>query len=186
DPVTTRYVAQVFEAVGCDRIVTADVHNVAAFENAFRCPAVNLEAAPLLAGHFAGAAGGARKIVVMSPDAGGVKRARLFADALAAGAGRPVGLAFVEKSRSEGRVSGEGFAGDVADAFVVIVDDLVSGGGTLARAARAARARGAAAVHAAVTHGLFGRGAARTLGEAGLASIVVTDTTGDPAARAAA
>ena len=79
DPVTTRYVAQVFEAVGVDAIVTVDVHNPAAFENSFRIGKENLEAAPLFAEHFAPLASVVERTVVLSPDAGGVKRARAFA-----------------------------------------------------------------------------------------------------------
>jgi ribose-phosphate pyrophosphokinase len=185
DPVTTRYVAALFEAVGCGGVVTMDVHNVAAFENAFRCPTVNLDPTPLLAAHFTPAARAAQRVVVLAPDAGGVKRARAFAGRLEAETGAKVELAFVEKSRSEGRVTGDRFAGDVEGAFVVVVDDLVSGGTTLARAARAAKERGAAEVHAAVTHGLFAHGAAAALAGAELASVAVTDTIGDVAQRGA-
>ncbi|MBN1236989.1 MAG: ribose-phosphate pyrophosphokinase [Gammaproteobacteria bacterium] len=186
DPVTTRYVALLFEAVGCDALVTVDVHNVAAFENAFRCPTLNLEAGPLLAAHYAADARAANRVVVLAPDAGAVKRARAFASVLQSESARPVELAFAEKSRSEGRVSGERFAGDVDGALVIVVDDLVSGGTTLARAAAAAKERGAAAVHAAITHGFFATGAAEALSRAELGSIAVTDTIGDVHARGAA
>ena len=53
DPITTRYVAALFEAVGIDRVIAVEVHNVAAFENAFRCPTWHIESAPLFAAHFA-------------------------------------------------------------------------------------------------------------------------------------
>jgi ribose-phosphate pyrophosphokinase len=185
DPITTRYVATLFEAVGCGGFVTMDVHNLAAFENAFRCPTTNLDSAPLLARHFSSAARAAGKVVALAPDAGGVKRARVFAGLLEAEAGTTVELAFVEKSRSEGRIGGDRFAGDVDGAFVVVVDDLVSGGTTLARAARAAQERGVAEVHAAVTHGLFARGAGAALAGVELVSIAVTDTISDAAARGA-
>lgn len=185
DPISTRYVAQLLEAVGCDAVVTVDVHNLAAFENAFRRPTVNVEAGPLLARHFVPAARDAARVTVLSPDAGGVKRARAFAAELEAGAAKPVDVAFAEKSRSEGRVTGELFAGDVAEAMVIVVDDMVSGGTTLIRAAGAAKARGAAAVHAAVTHACFAPGAVDSLARAQLESVVVTDTIGDVAARGA-
>jgi ribose-phosphate pyrophosphokinase len=179
DPVTTRYVAQIFEAVGVDAIVTVDVHNPAAFENAFRIGKENLAAAPLFAEHFAQLASAVERTVVLSPDAGGVKRARAFAALLEARAQKPVGVAFMEKERSEGRVSGELFAGDVDGAVVIVVDDLISGGTTLTRAALAARARGARSVHAAATHGVLAAAAAETLAAAPLDSIVLTDTVGD-------
>ncbi len=183
DPITTRYVAQMFEAVGVAGIATADVHNVAAFENAFRCRKINVSAADVLAAHFSGLVAGSDKIVVVSPDVGGVKRARKFAAVLAKQLGRDVGLAFVEKHRSEGVVSGELFAGDVSDACVIVIDDLISGGTTIARAASACRERGAVAAHGAVTHGLFSEGSADILATADLDSIVVTDTVGDVRAR---
>jgi ribose-phosphate pyrophosphokinase len=176
DPVTTRYLAQMFEAVGIDAIITVDVHNPAAFENSFRIGKENLEAAPLFAEHFAPLAAAAQRTVVLSPDAGGVKRARLFAGLLESLCQKPVGLAFLEKHRSEGRVSGELFAGDVAGALVIVIDDLISGGTTLARAARAAREHGARSVHAAATHGVLAAAAADTLGAAPLESIILTDT----------
>ena len=179
DPITTRYVAAIFEAVGLDAIVTLDVHNIAAFENAFRCRKEHIEAAPVLIAHFDKNIRRGRPIVVLSPDAGGVKRARAFADLLAATTGRSSELAFMEKQRSEGRVSGSAFAGDVKGAAVIIVDDLVSTGTTIVRAARASVERGAAEVHAAVTHGVFAPGAARVLSTPDLASIVTTDTIGN-------
>jgi ribose-phosphate pyrophosphokinase len=181
DPVTTRYVASLFEAVGADLIVTLEVHNLAAFENAFRRATIHLDAAPMFVEHFAGLGSGSRRCVVLSPDAGGVKRARDFANRLGEHAGRPVELAFMEKTRSEGKVSGDVFAGDVDGADVIIYDDLISGGTTIARAARACRARGAHSVHAAAAHGVFSAGAGETLGGAAIDSLVVSDSVGDPA-----
>lgn len=85
-------------------------------------------------------------------------------------------MVFLEKQRSEGVVSGEAVVGDVAGRTVVIVDDLVSTGTTLVRAARACRERGAVAVYAAATHGLFMGGAPELFAEPGIERIVVTDS----------
>src|SRR5512137_2809838 len=74
DPVTTRYVAALFEAIGCDAVVTLEVHNEAAFENAFRCRAVALTAAPLMIDRIKAIAGD-EPLCVISPDLGGGKRA---------------------------------------------------------------------------------------------------------------
>lgn len=175
DPVTTRYVASFFEAAGAHRVVTMDVHNVAAFQNAFRCATENLEAAGLLALRIAALVGGA-DVAVVSPDAGGIKRADRFRARLAAILGREVGAAFAEKHRSEGVLSGEAFVGDVEGRVAVIVDDLVSAGRTIDRAARACRAHGAVGVHAAVTHGVFAGRANEVLVASPLERIVVTDT----------
>jgi len=179
DPVTTRYVAQMCEAVGVDEIVTMDVHNLAAFENAFRCRKQHVEAAPIFAEHFRPIVASAKRTVVVSPDAGGVWRAKRFADLIAELSQRAVDIAFVEKHRSEGRVSGGLFAGDVEDASVIVIDDMISGGTTMIRAAALCLGRGAHCVHAAATHGLLSEHAAERLGDPMLASIVVTDSVCD-------
>ena len=174
DPVTTRYVAALFEAVGADAIVALDVHNEAAFENAFRCRAIALTAAPLWLDPIK--AIGDERLCVVSPDIGGSKRADTLRDALEAAIGRPVGKAFAEKRRSAGVVSGDLFAGDVAGATCVIIDDLVSTGGTLARAARAARQQGAAKIIACAAHGLFAPGAEEALADPAIDRIITTDS----------
>ena len=179
DPVTTSYVARMFEAVGVDAIATIDVHNIASFENAFRVRKEHLEAAELFATHFAPRAAAAERVVVMSPDAGGVGRARGFAGLLGAKVGREVELAFLEKQRSEGVVSGALFAGNVREALVIIYDDMISTGGTIARAAAVCAAQGARAVHAAATHGVLSGDAVRTLNGAPLASLAMTNTVAD-------
>lgn len=178
DPISIRYVAQMFEAVGVDAIVAADVHNVAAFENAFRCRTILLDTVPLFVERFLPVAEEARRIVVVSPDSGGVKRARAFASLLAERSARETDLAFMDKHRSEGRVSGELFAGDVRDASVIVIDDLISGGTTMVRAAAACRSRGARAVHAAATHAVFEAGTEQNLATVDFESITVSDTTG--------
>ncbi|HEX6137147.1 MAG TPA: ribose-phosphate diphosphokinase [Casimicrobiaceae bacterium] len=175
DPVTTRYVAALFEAVGTDCIVTLDVHNLAAYQNAFRCRAEHLEANALFAAHFA-ASLPPDPLCVIAPDAGGIKRADAFRQRLGAALGRPVGAAFAEKYRSEGVVSGEALVGDVEGKVAIIIDDLVSGGTTLARAADACRRRGAQRVYAAASHGVFSPGANATLAASAIEQIVVTDT----------
>jgi len=79
DPVTLRYVAQLFEAVGTDHVLALDAHNLAAFENAFRCPVDHLEAAPLMAAELAAQVGDA-PVAIVSPDIGGAKRAQRLQD----------------------------------------------------------------------------------------------------------
>jgi ribose-phosphate pyrophosphokinase len=173
DPVTTRYVAALFEAVGTDALVTMDVHNVAALENAFRGVSVNLTAATLFVEFARGLAG--HKLCVVSPDTGGAKRAELLRLALEAKLGQPVEGAFAEKHRSGGVVSGDLWAGDVEGRTALIVDDLISTGGTLLRTAKAAKVRGADKVIALVTHGLFMAGSAEVLADPALDQVVVTD-----------
>ena len=175
DPVTTRYTAMLFEAIGCDAVVTLEVHNEAAYENAFRCRAVALTAAPLMIARIKATVGD-EPVCVVSPDLGGGKRADLLREALEKVMGRPIGKAFAEKHRSAGIVSGDLFVGDVAGATCIIVDDLISTGGTLVRAARAARARGARRVLACVAHGLFMPGAETALADPAIDRILATDT----------
>lgn len=175
DPLTTRYVAGMFEAVGVDRVATMDVHNLAAFQNAFRCRTEHLEARPLLAEHFQRSCGEGR-VVIASPDFGGVKRAEQFRQTLARKLSRELSSAFMEKERSGGRVSGEAVVGNVDGATVIVIDDLIASGGTLARAARAFRERGAVRVYAAATHAVFTGNAQEQLNESSLEHVVVTDT----------
>jgi ribose-phosphate pyrophosphokinase len=173
DPVTTRYIAEMFEAVGTDCVVTLEVHNPVAFENAFRCRTVALTGTPLFidyAARFRDA-----PLVVVSPDTGGAKRAELFRQVLETTLGSPIGTAFVEKHRSAGVVSGDRFVGEVAGATALVIDDLISTGGTLVRAARAARKAGAQRVVALVTHGLFMPGADEVLADPAIDRLVVTD-----------
>ena len=176
DPITTRYVAQLIEAVGADRVVTVDVHNLAAFENAFRRPTVHLEARPLFVSHLLPLLRD-RKVAVVSPDAGGTKRADRLRESLASALGTEIPLGFLEKRRSGGVVRGQdAVVGSVEDRSVVIVDDLVSTGTTLAGAAAACRAQGATSAYAVVTHGLFTGDAERALADAGFERLVITNT----------
>ena len=172
DPITTRYVAALFEAVCIDRVIGVEVHNVAAFENAFRSPTVHIECAPLFAAHFAPICRG-RSTVAVSPDAGGMKRQVRFRQELQTLTGQEIGSALMEKTRSGGVVAGDLLAGDVRDCIAIIVDDLVSTGGTLLRAAKACRAAGATKVFAAAAHGLFMSGAPELMGDAAIDRIVI-------------
>ena len=175
DPVTMRYVAQLFEAMGTDALLALEVHNPAAFQNAFRCPTEQLDSAGLFAHHIADKLGPG-EVAVVSPDAGGVKRAALFRERLSQALGRPVSMGFVEKYRSEGVLSGELLVGEVAGRQVLLFDDLISSGQTLVRAAIACRAHGAASVWTAAAHGLFNVDALQRLGAGPIDGIFVSDS----------
>lgn len=177
DPLSIRYLAGLFESAGADCVATLDVHNLAAFENAFRCRTLHLPAQPLFV-DFAEAQlrDDDGPVVVASPDVGGVKRAEAFRQALKERLGREIGRAFVEKYRSGGRLSGGTLVGDVRDASVLIVDDLIAGGGTICRAAEAIHSAGAGRIFALASHGQFCGDALEKLGRLPLEAVAVTDS----------
>jgi ribose-phosphate pyrophosphokinase len=175
DPVTSRYVAALFEAAGTDRVMAVEVHNVAAFENGFRCPTRHIGMAELFAEHFAPVVAKERMVAV-SPDAGGVKRVELFRRSLERSCAQQIDTAFVEKYRSGGVVTGGALVGGVQGRTAIILDDLVSTGVTLLRAAKACRAAGARRVFGAAAHGLFTGGASELFATGEFDGFVVTDT----------
>jgi ribose-phosphate pyrophosphokinase len=180
-PLPTRYVAALIESSGADAVMTIDVHNLSAYQNAFRIRTEHLEARWLLVEQVAAQLGDA-PVAVVSPDAGGLRRADAFREALAARLGRPVGWGIVEKHREEAGLRGGLFVGDVAGRDVVLVDDLLSSGETLRRAIAACVGHGARRVFGSVTHGLFTGEGASVLRTPGLAALSVTDSVALPAA----
>ncbi|WP_414473883.1 ribose-phosphate diphosphokinase [Microvirga sp. M2] len=175
DPVTTRYMGQLFEAVGADRLVTMEVHNLAAFQNAFRCNTTHLDTYPVFGRHVAAMAGDT-PLAVVSPDIGGAKRAELFRQTLEDLLGRPVSKGLADKQRSMGRVSGELFAGDVSGCTAVILDDLISTGTTMARVAHQCREHGAERVIVAATHGIGGAAALPNLTQPTIDTVLLANT----------
>jgi ribose-phosphate pyrophosphokinase len=176
DPVTIRYVATLFEAVNVDRIVTVDVHNLQAFQNAFRCETQHLEAHKLFIAYIQSIIAADEKIAVMSPDVGGIKRAQQFRERLSSALSVHVDFAFMEKLRSQDVVSGHTVVGDVQGKTVIILDDLISSGTTIARAAAACNKLGALGAYALATHGAFLVKANEALQEKSLLKIIVTNT----------
>lgn len=178
DPVTTRYVAMLFEAMGVDCVVTLEVHNIQAFQNAFRCRTLHVETAQLFTREILARAG-SLPLTVFSPDGGGVKRAQLLREDLDQATEAEVTFGFMEKRRSAGIVSGDLFAGDVAGRAVWIVDDMIVGGGTMLRAAQACRAHGAAEVHLAAAHALLTEDAIQSLADPAITSVTLTNSAAD-------
>jgi ribose-phosphate pyrophosphokinase len=176
DPITTRYVATLLEAVGVQRVVTLDVHNIGAYQNAFRCGTEHLHTAGLFASHIAPMAARGGPVCVVSPDAGGVKRAERLRQRLMRALDREVPLAVMEKARGKGVLTPGRLIGEVGDGLAVVVDDMIGTGSTLAYAARACRAQGARRVVAAAAHGLFVGDAAAVIGGEELDQVLVTDT----------
>jgi ribose-phosphate pyrophosphokinase len=175
DPVTTRYVAAMFEAVGVDCVVVLDVHNEAAFDNAFRIPTVRLESAERFAAAIASGIG-KQRIVVASPDVGGIKRAQKFRETLSGVLSRDVDFAFVEKRRAKGVVSGGALVGSVEGADIIFYDDMISSGTTLLRAVGAARRAGASRVCVAAPHAAFLPAASQLFQQNGPELVMVSDS----------
>lgn len=173
DPINTRYVAQLIEAMGTERVLILEAHNRAAIDNAFRIESLHLEATAEFVRHFASEPA---DTVVVSPDIGGIKRARHFKESLEAATGRPAGIAFMDKKRSEGTLSGDTLVGEVRGKRIVFIDDLISSGGTIQRAVAAARTAGARRIDVAVTHAVFTAAAHQLFSAAGPDSVVITDS----------
>ncbi|MBS0579264.1 MAG: ribose-phosphate pyrophosphokinase [Proteobacteria bacterium] len=185
DGVNTRYVAELLEAVGLDRLMTLDVHNPAALDNSYRVPVDHLSAMPMMADHFARQLTTA-PLTVVSPDVGGIKRAQLFRELLQRRFDREIELAFIEKRRALDVVSSGALVGAVAGRQVIVIDDLCDSGGTLIRAASNCLRAGAEAVHATVTHAPLASGLKAVLAAGTLASVVTTDSVGPGPAAASA
>lgn len=175
DPVTSQYIARLFEAMGAAMFVGLDVHNLPAYQNAFRIPTHHLEARRLFIDSLLPELHD-DNIVILSPDAGGVKRSEKFRDALSQALEREVDSAFMEKHRSEGKISGSALVGPVKDRLVLIVDDLISSGTTMSRAASSCMQKGAKRVCALASHGLFTGEADDILAGKDLHEIWITDT----------
>lgn len=160
-PITTKYVAMLLEAVGADRALFIDVHNLSAVQNAFRMPIDNLETKNLHAKWCAKELkkSGATKIRVLTPDAGGLGRAIRFRNALANILGckfeDDIEMCIFDKVRSKGRVIGGRVIGDVDGADVIAYDDMISTGGTMTKACRAAVDQGGNLFAVCAAHGLF-------------------------------
>lgn len=175
DPVTTRYVAQLLEAMGVDCVVALEVHNQGAFDNAFRCRTVHLEAHNLFVDAIRDLVGH-EPTVIVSPDAGGTKRVDRFRDAWADAAGEQPPTAFLEKHRRDGEVSGDAVVGDMTGRVAIIVDDMVASGTTLLRAAEACKNKGATRVFGVITHALFGPGSEQLYRAGAMDQLFITDS----------
>lgn len=163
-PITTKYVARTLEANGIDRALFLDVHNLSAEQNAFYVPIDVLEAKNLFADWFATnlmKENRCKKIKVMTPDSGGLARCERFRNALlkklrALGSSiDDIEIVIFDKIRIKGRPTGGRIIGDVADADVIVYDDMISTGGTMNKACKAVDQCGGRVYAICATHGLF-------------------------------
>ncbi len=166
-PITAKLVAEIMEGAGITRLLTLELHN-AAIQGFFNVPVDHLFVKPVFAEYFKEFSG---EIVVVSPDAGGVERARAMAKYL------QCGLAIVDKRRdipNECEISN--IVGDVKGKRCLIIDDIIDTGGSLIKATDALMECGAQEVHAAVSHAVLSGKAVANIAGSSLVQLVVTDS----------
>src|SRR4051812_24705552 len=168
-PITAKLVANLITEAGAHRVLTMDLHS-GQIQGFFDIPVDNLYAAPLFSRDIKDRFQG-RDVMIVSPDVGGVARARDIARRL------DVDLAIIDKRRERAGVSEVmNVIGDVRGKSCILVDDLVDSGGTLANAAEALKARGAVSVDVYVTHGVLSGKAVPRIETSAMESLTMTDS----------
>lgn len=168
-PISAKLVANLLCAAGANRVLTMDLHK-AQIQGFFDIPVDHLFAAPVFIDHLTKLLGG-QEVTIVSPDAGGVERARAYAKRLDAD------LAIIDKRRSEdGHAEVMHVVGEVRDRVCIIQDDIVDTAGTLQQASFALRDNGAARVLACVVHGVLSGPAPQRVEESSLEQLIVTNT----------
>ena len=169
-PITAKVAAKMFSAVGTDRVLTVDLH-ADQIQGFFDMPVDNVYASPLLLADI-WRAHGTDNLIVVSPDVGGVVRARAIAKRL-----DDADLAIIDKRRPRANVSTVmNIIGDVEGKICVLVDDIIDTAGTLCAASAALKARGALKVVAYCTHPVLSGAAISNVANSELDELVVTDT----------
>jgi ribose-phosphate pyrophosphokinase len=169
-PISAKLVANLITVAGANRVLSVDLH-AGQIQGFFDIPTDNLFGAPVMSADIQ-ARFGDRPVTVVSPDVGGVVRARSLAKRL-----NNAPLAIVDKRRERaGESEVMNIIGDVAGRCCILIDDIVDSAGTLCNAAAALRHQGAAEVVAYVTHGVLSGGAAARVAGSELAELVVTDS----------
>ena len=169
-PITAKVVADLLSTVGIDRVLTCDLH-AEQIQGFFDVPVDNVFGSPVLLDDILKKTDLVNPIVV-SPDIGGVVRARAVAKLL-----NDTEMAIIDKRRPRANVSQVmHIIGDVADRDCILVDDMIDTGGTLCKAAEALKERGAKRVFAYATHAVFSGAASQHLAGDAIDEIVVTDT----------
>ena len=168
-PISAKLVANLITTAGADRVLTLDLH-AGQIQGFFDIPTDNLFGAPVIIKDILDSYG-KKDILVVSPDVGGVVRARAIARRL------DVGLAIIDKRRERAGVSEVmNIIGEVAGQHCIMVDDIVDSAGTLCNAADALVAAGALAVAAYVTHGVLSGGSVSRVASSALEELVITDS----------
>ena len=168
-PISAKLVANLITEAGANRVLTIDLHS-GQIQGFFDIPVDNLYAAPLFSRDIKDRFGN-RELMIVSPDVGGVPRAREIASRL------DVDLAIIDKRRERAGVSEVmNVIGDVRDKSCVLVDDIVDSGGTLVNAADALKSRGALSVDVYVTHGVLSGQAVSRIAASTMESLTMTDS----------
>jgi ribose-phosphate pyrophosphokinase len=166
-PISAKLIADLITTAGASRILTVDLH-AGQIQGFFNIPVDHLFAAPVLLDHLKSLKD---NLVIVSPDAGGVERARAFAKRLDAS------LAIIDKRRDAPNISQVmNIIGDVSGLVAILVDDIVDTGGTLTRAAQALMEKGAIAVHACCTHAVLSGRSVENIQNSPIREMIVTDT----------
>jgi ribose-phosphate pyrophosphokinase len=167
-PISAKLVADLLEVAGANRVITMDLH-AGQIQGFFNVPVDNLFAAPVLLQYIKN--NFKNDTVIVSPDAGGVERARAFAKRL------NTLLAIIDKRRDAPNVAeAMNVVGDVDGKIAIILDDMVDTAGTLTQGALALRERGASQVHACCAHAVLSGPAVERITDSEIQSLVVTDT----------
>ena len=167
-PISSKLVADLITTAGAHRILTIDLH-ASQIQGFFNIPVDHLYAAPVLNEYFK--TGKFNDLVVVSPDAGGVERARSFAKRLSAS------LAIIDKRRETANVSKVMYViGDVKGKDAILLDDMIDTAGTITQAAQAIMDNGAKRVLAACSHAVLSGPAIKLINESPLEAVVTTDT----------
>lgn len=170
EPISAKLVANLMTTAGTHRVVTMDLH-AAAIQGFFDIPVDNLMALPILTNYFQKKGITNDNVVVVSPDAGGVARARTLAERLGGS------LAIIFKRRPKPDVAEvTEVVGEVKGKTAVIVDDMISTGGTLIKGAQALIKRGVKRIYACATHAILAGNALKEIENSELKEVVVTDT----------
>jgi ribose-phosphate pyrophosphokinase len=168
-PISAKLVANIITSAGADRVLTVDLH-AAQIQGFFDIPLDNLYAAPLFVRHIKENFN-TENLVIVSPDVGGLLRARAVASKIGAD------LAIVDKRRPRAGVSEVmNIIGEVEGKNCVIIDDIIDSGGTLCNAAKAIVDKGAASVSAYITHGVLSGKAVERIANSTLKNLVITNT----------